>query len=206
MSSDTDPYHDWLWTTHIHPDTPLSPVSLGYLVRLNGHMAADWRQLGLRLGVPNDKLKEIQANHAGHPNQCQLCLTDIFDWWLRNAPNPTCRQIIRAIIFCGLGEIFIRQLTITCKLETETESDGPSQPQVEKKSGLRKIWSTFQRCTADFVKSALGKLSGLFASLDVRHKYKKSKDVVRWWFEVEGALGSGGGVGAVMASTQWKLE
>ena len=235
-------YYEWLRTAYTHPDTPISPDSLRRLVREYGSEAADWRQLGLHLGVPNDKLREIQANHAGHPSQCQLCLTDMFDWWLKNTPNPINGQVYEAVhkgkfrgSYVSLRNVHLPKIqhymppeTITffskpCIIsqweaphtgarlvETESETDEPSQPQVEKKSGLRKIWSTFQRCTADFVKSALGKLSGLFASLDVHRKYKKSKDVVRWWYEVEGDESKlqalEGEWAVIQASTQWKLE
>ena len=225
MSIVLDQISELLFTLATHLDTPLPPDSLRHLVREYGHKAAYWRQFGLQLGVPNDKLREIQANHAGHPNQCQLCLTDMFDWWLKNTPNPTIEHL-PVVVNQGSGKSSITLLAESCfesvpillqpetetkmEIQTESETDEPPQPQVKKKSGLRKIWSTFQRCTADFVKSALGKLSGLFASLDIRRKYKKSKDVVRWWFEVEGdenklqALEREWGV--IQASTQWKLE
>ena len=50
-------------------------------------VAAEWKRLGLELGVPNHKLREIQSNNRHSPEFAQECLADMFDWWLNNGPN-----------------------------------------------------------------------------------------------------------------------
>ena len=50
-------------------------------------VAAEWKRLGLELGVPNHKLHEIQYNNRHSPEFAHGCLVDMFDWWLNNGPN-----------------------------------------------------------------------------------------------------------------------
>jgi len=48
--------------------------------------AADWFQLGIHLGIPRAKLREIERDH---PRDVQRCKTEVLDWWHRNAREVT---------------------------------------------------------------------------------------------------------------------
>ena len=63
-------------------------------------VAAEWRQLGVQLGVPIHTLDEIQANHEHSPNFAQECLSDMFTWWLNNGHDVTYERLE-----CGLRDI-----------------------------------------------------------------------------------------------------
>ena len=63
-------------------------------------VAADWRQLGLQLGVPLHRLRRIQANNRNCPDFAQECLTDMFTWWLNNGRDTTYERLE-----CGLRGI-----------------------------------------------------------------------------------------------------
>ena len=67
------------------------PLELKDLVKLP--VAAEWKQLGVQLGVPTHTLDEIQANHENSPNFSQECLRDMFNWWLNNGHDTTCERL-----------------------------------------------------------------------------------------------------------------
>ena len=56
-------------------------------------VAAEWRQLGLQLGVPLHRLRRIQANNRNCPDFAQECLTDMFYWWLNNSHDKTYERL-----------------------------------------------------------------------------------------------------------------
>ena len=60
-------------------------------------VAAEWKQLGVQLGVPIHTLDEIQANHKHSPNFAQECLTDMFTWWLNNGRDVTYERFERGL-------------------------------------------------------------------------------------------------------------
>ena len=68
-------------------------------------VAAEWKQLGVQLGVPTHMLDEIQANHENSPNFAQECLRDMFNWWLNNGRDVTPEKLE-----CGLRDIGKTQL------------------------------------------------------------------------------------------------
>jgi len=68
-------------------------------------VAAEWKQLGLQLGVPNHRLLQIQCNNQHSPYIAQECLTDMFDWWLNNDSDPTHEKLARALIAIRKGEL-----------------------------------------------------------------------------------------------------
>ena len=74
------------------------PLELKDLVKLP--VAAEWKQLGVQLGVPTHKLDEIHANHENSPNFAQECLRDMFYWWLNNG-----RDVTQEKLECGLRDI-----------------------------------------------------------------------------------------------------
>ena len=63
------------------------PQELKDLVKLR--VAAEWKNLGVQLGVPNHTLDVIQANNKNSPNFSQECLRDMFTWWLNNGLDVT---------------------------------------------------------------------------------------------------------------------
>ena len=75
------------------------PSALKDLVELP--VAAEWKQLGLQLGVPLHRLRRIQANNSNCPDFAQECLTDMFDWWLNNGHDKTYERLARALNTIG---------------------------------------------------------------------------------------------------------
>ena len=76
----------------------IPPSALKDLVKLP--VAAEWRQLGVQLGVPLHRLRRIQANNRNCPDFAQECLTDMFYWWLNNGRDVTYERL-----GCGLRGI-----------------------------------------------------------------------------------------------------
>ena len=76
----------------------IPPSALKDLVKFP--VAAEWKQLGLQLGVPLHRLRRIQANNRNCPDFAQECLTDMFYWWLNNGRNATYERL-----GCGLRSI-----------------------------------------------------------------------------------------------------
>ena len=79
------------------------PSALKDLVELP--VAAEWKQLGLQLGVPLHRLRRIQANNSNCPDFAQECLTDMFDWWLNNGHDKTYERLERALNTIGKREL-----------------------------------------------------------------------------------------------------
>ena len=75
------------------------PLELKDLVKLP--VAAEWKQLGLQLGVPIQTLDEIQANHENSPNFAWECLRDIFYWWLNDGRDTTCERLDHGLRVIG---------------------------------------------------------------------------------------------------------
>ena len=73
----------------------IAPSALKDLVKLP--IAAEWRQLGVQLGVPLNRLRRIQANNRNCPDFAQECLTDTFNWWLNNSRNATYDRLERGL-------------------------------------------------------------------------------------------------------------
>ena len=76
----------------------IHPSALKDLVKLP--VEAKWRQLGVQLGVPIHTLNKIQANHEHSPNFAQDCLSDMFDWWLKDNHDTTYERLA-----CGIRDI-----------------------------------------------------------------------------------------------------
>ena len=64
-------------------------------------MAAKWRTIGVRLGVPTHELDTIQQNNSGHVDMCQDCLTAMFSWWLKNVEECTANKLAQAVHAAG---------------------------------------------------------------------------------------------------------
>ena len=76
----------------------IPPSALKDLVKFP--VAAEWKQLGVQLGVPLHRLRRIQANNRNCPDFAQECLTDMFYWWLNNGRDVTYERLE-----CGLRGI-----------------------------------------------------------------------------------------------------
>ena len=68
-------------------------------------LAAEWRNLGTRLHVPENQLTTIQAIHAHSPNHLQDCLNSMFAFWLNYCAEPTCEFLIQAVDAMGRREV-----------------------------------------------------------------------------------------------------
>ena len=71
-------------------------------------LAADWKNLGTRLHVPECQLATIQAIHAHSPNHSQDCLNSMFAFWLNNCAQPTCESLIQAVDALGRRDVVIK--------------------------------------------------------------------------------------------------
>ena len=72
-------------------------------------VAAEWKQLGVQLGVPIHTLDEIQANHEHSPNFAQECLRDMFNWWLNNGRDVTYEWLERSLRNIGETRMALKQ-------------------------------------------------------------------------------------------------
>ena len=54
----------------------------------------EWYPLGLELGVPPGKLKQIEKNHHGDTERCKL---EMIDFWLHNTGNPSWGELAKAL-------------------------------------------------------------------------------------------------------------
>lgn len=55
----------------------------------------DWYQLGMKLGVPDHKLDEIQRNHP--TDGVSRWRDEVLSLWLRLTPNASWKNVIRAL-------------------------------------------------------------------------------------------------------------
>ena len=93
----------------------IPPSALKVLVNLP--VAAEWRRLGLQLGVSEPKLNEIQANHKHSHNFVQECLSDMFVWWLNNSNDTTYESLA-----CGIRDIGAKRL-VTEFLQQDSDGE-----------------------------------------------------------------------------------
>lgn len=91
---------------------PLTPIS-GTLNAKNLaselKYVANWYQLGIKLGLRPDRLRQIEMEHPGDIERYQLELVDL---WLQNTPCASWRQIITALRELG-------ELTTADRIEQE---------------------------------------------------------------------------------------
>ena len=53
----------------------------------------EWHQLGLELGIPHTKLKEIENNYL----QNQRRKVEVLDWWCRNTAEVSWIKLAKAV-------------------------------------------------------------------------------------------------------------
>ena len=56
---------------------------------------AQWRPIGVQLGVPDAQLQNIQATH-GHLGQTQ-CMMEMLSFWLKSTIEASWRYIVEAL-------------------------------------------------------------------------------------------------------------
>ena len=59
--------------------------------------AAVWRDLGMQLKIPSERLDAIAVNHGNHPHFAQQCCTAVLRKWLDITPNATWNMLRQAI-------------------------------------------------------------------------------------------------------------
>ena len=64
-----------------------------------------WYDIGQELGIEDDKLNTIKANHAGKPTQSNDCMCDMYAHWIRTEDNPTYEKLAKALSTVGMREI-----------------------------------------------------------------------------------------------------
>ena len=63
---------------------------------------ANWRKLGLKLNINNDKLDEIQKNCQQSPHFIEDCTTAMFDFWLKSDNSPTYKSLVEGLQATGM--------------------------------------------------------------------------------------------------------
>ena len=56
-----------------------------------------WRELGVELNIPINKLNEIEYNFVKLPNGVKRCLDETLEWWFNNKPDTTWNDICAAL-------------------------------------------------------------------------------------------------------------
>ena len=65
---------------------------MSFLIGLDG-LAAEWKSIGVHLGVPVDELYVIEKDHR----MCKDCLREMFVWWLRNGDDVTAKKLAKVV-------------------------------------------------------------------------------------------------------------
>ena len=69
--------------------------------------AAKWYQLGVQLEIPSSTLKTMESNY---PCDVHRCMTEVLDWWLRNAPERSWEKLTEALEAMGGYRILVKKL------------------------------------------------------------------------------------------------
>ena len=69
--------------------------------------AAKWYQLGLQLEIPSGTLKTIESNY---PHDVQRCMTEVLDFWLRNAPECSWEKLTEPLEAMGGYGLLVKKL------------------------------------------------------------------------------------------------
>ena len=67
-----------------------------------------WYDIGLELGIEDNKLNTIKANHAGKPFQSSDCMCDVYVHWIRTEGNPTYENLAKVLSAVGMREIALK--------------------------------------------------------------------------------------------------
>ena len=69
--------------------------------------AAKWYQLGVQLEIDSATLSTIESNH---PRDALRCMTEVLDWWLRNAPERSWEKLAEALEAMGGYKVSVKKL------------------------------------------------------------------------------------------------
>ena len=69
--------------------------------------ASKWYQLGVQLEIPSAMLSTIEIDH---PRDVQRCMTEVLDWWLRNAPERSWEKLTEALEAVGGYTVLVEKL------------------------------------------------------------------------------------------------
>ena len=86
---------------------------------VNLPVCAEWRSLGLQLGVPPDQLDTIQSNCAHDPNHAKQCLTNMFTWWLKSSGDPTYENLANALNSIDRSDLALKVYTSKCIIKIQ---------------------------------------------------------------------------------------
>ena len=62
-----------------------------------------WFQLGIHLGIPHYELSIIKADHE--LEGVRRCKTEMFNIWLKNAPEAKWSTIVKALVKAGMEDL-----------------------------------------------------------------------------------------------------
>ena len=188
---------------HTHQNVTLKDVLL-----VTRSVVRNWKELGLHLNVPEDRLDTIDVDKRFVDDKKYA----MFKYWLENEENPSWEKLANAVKQIGKDKL--------AKEIRHEDCQPPPDDHKEKKSfrgsvkeGARKIWGTLKEHTVDKIKGVLGRFGEL---IGIRRKYKTNKiddsdqRKVRWWFEIAGDESVLRVLEAqwktITASEQWRLE
>ena len=86
--------------------------------------AAKWYQLGVQLDIPSGMLKTIESNY---PCDVQRCMTEVLDFWLRNAPERSWEKLTEALEAMGGYGVLVKKLRKYPKVSTKIPLCFPQQ-------------------------------------------------------------------------------
>ena len=81
-----------------------------------------WYDIGLELGIKDNKLNEIKANNAGKPDYSICCARDMFYFWITGITEgePTYEKLAIALSALGMRKIAATILRKKCSKFTTT--------------------------------------------------------------------------------------
>ena len=72
-----------------YADTSGPPPNMADLMNaVASEIPAEWRAVGIQLGLPSDILDGIQSQNAGKPKACQSSFEEVLTVWERQGPRP----------------------------------------------------------------------------------------------------------------------
>ena len=59
--------------------------------------AARWRDLGVELKIPVNRLDIIAVDNVNHPSYSEQCCKAVLQKWIEVTPKPTCAMLRKAV-------------------------------------------------------------------------------------------------------------
>ena len=102
----------WFWFIPVHVNyicfsDDSTQLTLKEIQNELKETASKWYQLGVQLEIPSAMLSTIESDH---PSDVQRCMTEVLDWWLRNAPERSWEKLTEALEAMGGYRVLVEKL------------------------------------------------------------------------------------------------